>query len=139
MKISLEKTLINFCAFSVLLPSLSHASPTPSLIKRAFDYGTSDIINTFKSDKKKGEQKRPDTPAQELPIEDSLCSAHHPLTNGFYDLSDLSSIDKDSLIAWNARGYDYSSNFTLGVCSSPLKPNVDIKNNYHGLGGEKIN
>ncbi|ODV63012.1 Mrl1p, partial [Ascoidea rubescens DSM 1968] len=34
-------------------------------------------------------------------------------------------------VGWNAKGHDYGMNFTLGICSSPLKPNnevVDITN-----------
>ncbi|ODV93691.1 hypothetical protein PACTADRAFT_46176 [Pachysolen tannophilus NRRL Y-2460] len=51
------------------------------------------------------------------------CTAINPLTNGFFDLRSLSSMNLNdgSVSAWNARGYDYNMNFTLGMCSSPLK------------------
>lgn len=78
--------------------------------------------NDISSDEDKDEQ-----PPEEPKL--NPCSVIHPLTNGFYDLSDLSSIYKESLVGWVAKGHDYNTNFTLGICSSPLKPNVEIKNN----------
>ncbi|KAH3683129.1 hypothetical protein WICPIJ_005912 [Wickerhamomyces pijperi] len=59
-----------------------------------------------------------------------FCSATNPLTNGFYDLTDLSSLHKDAIVSWNAKGHDYDANFTLGICSSPVKPSVEINPNY---------
>ncbi len=104
-----------------------------SLSKRAFDYGTSDITNYFKND---DDSSSNNGKAVESPVPDepklNPCSAIHPLTNGFFDLSELSSINKENTVAFSAKGYDYNKNFTLSICSSPLKPNIDVNNNYNG-------
>jgi cation-dependent mannose-6-phosphate receptor len=142
MRLSAKERLYPLIALTVLLQSSADALSLSSLSKRAFDYGTSDIINTFRPADKQDNKKQNDPPQHEpheAPVELSPCSSHHPLTNGFYDLSDLSSIGKESIVAWSARGYDYNKNFTLGVCSSPLKPGVDVNNNYQGFGGDKVN
>jgi cation-dependent mannose-6-phosphate receptor len=50
------------------------------------------------------------------------CTIINPLTNQFYDLRPLSSIGSDNEIqAWNSKGFDYGRNFSIGICSSPLK------------------
>jgi len=103
------------------------------LNKRAFDYGTSDITNYFKVTP---DSTKNDNAAEESPISEepklNPCAAIHPLTNGYFDLSELSSINKENIVAFGAKGHDYNTNFTLGICSSPLKPNVDVHNNYNG-------
>lgn len=128
------QSIYQISLITLALPSLVEGS----FIKR-FDYGNSDIVNTWKSKSEDSKDTNPIDPEPPIEKEPVPCSAHHPLTNGFYDLSDLSSIDKESLVAWSARGYDYNSNFTLGICSSPLKANVEVQNNYQGFTTEKIN
>ncbi|KAG0671928.1 Cation-independent mannose-6-phosphate receptor CI-MPR [Pichia californica] len=50
------------------------------------------------------------------------CTIINPLTNQFYDLRPLSSIGNDGEIqAWNAKGFDYGKNFSIGICSTPLR------------------
>lgn len=50
------------------------------------------------------------------------CTIINPLTNQFYDLRELSSIGIDNEIqAWNAKGFDYGRNFSIGICSTPLR------------------
>lgn len=119
------------CASSQVADALS----VPNILHKRWDYGTSDIASSLKSSTK-NPKKSP--PASSEPIKDgeeppaptlSPCSATQSLTNGFYDLSDLSSIDKESIVAWSAKGHDYNNNFTLGICSSPLKPNVEVNSN----------
>lgn len=60
------------------------------------------------------------------------CTVVNTANKAFYDLSSLSRpiIDK-SLVkpaSWNARGFDYGYNFTLGVCASPLSVASSQKN-----------
>lgn len=52
--------------------------------------------------------------------EDEICTAIHPSTKGFYDLRDLRSTEEVSH-SWIAKGYDSGHNFTLGICSSPVR------------------
>ncbi|ODV83593.1 hypothetical protein CANARDRAFT_29825 [[Candida] arabinofermentans NRRL YB-2248] len=57
------------------------------------------------------------------------CTVINPLTNQFFDLRSLGSLGPDSLTqAWNARGFDYGRNFSLGICSTPLKQLSHISN-----------
>ncbi|OBA18623.1 uncharacterized protein OGAPODRAFT_11155 [Ogataea polymorpha] len=50
------------------------------------------------------------------------CTVINPLTNQFFDLRPLGALGNDGLVqAWNARGYDYGRNFSIGICSTPLK------------------
>ncbi|CCH46033.1 putative mannose 6-phosphate receptor-like protein [Wickerhamomyces ciferrii] len=104
--------------------------------KRAWDYGTSDITNYFKNDKDESTKSSEEQQTKESPIPEepklSPCSSTNPLTGGFFDLSELSSINQENIVAWSAKGHDYNKNFTLGVCSSPLKPNVEVNNNFDG-------
>lgn len=108
---------------------------TSLLSKRAWDYGTSDITNYFNpSDEstKSSDQNGEESTIPEEPPKLNPCSVIHPSTNGFYDLGELSSLNKENIVAWSAKGHDYNKNFTLGICSSPLKPNVEVNNNFHG-------
>lgn len=115
------------------------AAATEDLPKR-WDYGISDATNQIKpaadGDGADNSTPDPEVPEEEAPI---FCSATHPLTNGFFDLSDLSSVGKEGIVAWSAKGHDYIKNFTLGICSSPLKSNVDVHNNFNGRTGALIN
>ncbi|CDK25847.1 unnamed protein product [Kuraishia capsulata CBS 1993] len=53
------------------------------------------------------------------------CTLKHPLNGAFYDLTPLGSLGSEGMTqAWNAKGFDYGFNFTLGICSSPLKKAV---------------
>ncbi|KAG7805680.1 hypothetical protein KL921_005407 [Ogataea angusta] len=50
------------------------------------------------------------------------CTVVNPLTNQFFDLRPLGALGNDGLVqAWNARGYDYGRNFSIGICHTPLK------------------
>lgn len=49
------------------------------------------------------------------------CTITNPLTNQFYDLRDLSSINSEEIQAWNAKGFDYGHNFSIGICSTPIR------------------
>lgn len=50
------------------------------------------------------------------------CSVINPINHGFIDLSSLSSVKNDGkALSWTAKGYDAGLNFTLGVCTTPLK------------------
>ena len=50
------------------------------------------------------------------------CTVVNPLTNQFYDLRPLSSLGNDGEIqTWNSKGFDYGKNFSIGVCSTPLR------------------
>lgn len=50
------------------------------------------------------------------------CTVINPLTNQFYDLRPLSSIGNNGEIqAWNSKGFDYGKNFSIGICSTPLR------------------
>lgn len=50
------------------------------------------------------------------------CTIKNPLTNQFYDLRELSSFGSESeKQAWNSKGFDYGRNFSIGICSTPLK------------------
>ncbi|KAH3678514.1 hypothetical protein WICMUC_001531 [Wickerhamomyces mucosus] len=126
----LTQLITSISIFSVIMAE-------PFVIKRSFDYGTSDIIASFKSKSSNTaiqDPPQPDIPLEEPPISTLLpCSVHHPLTNGFYDLTDLSSINTENIVAWSAKGHDYNKNFTLGICSSPLKPNIEVDPNYQSL------
>jgi cation-dependent mannose-6-phosphate receptor len=139
MKISID-TGIFALLYAVSFFSFANAIPSDhiSAMRRSWDYGTSDIINPHKS-AKGNDNKVSATEETEQEPTASFCSAVHPLTNGFFDLSDLSSVGKEGVIAWIAKGYDYNRNFTLGVCSSPLKPNVDLNNNFNGRNGAVLN
>lgn len=50
------------------------------------------------------------------------CTVVNPLTNQFYDLSPLSALGNDGEVqTWNSKGFDYGKNFSIGVCSTPLR------------------
>lgn len=49
------------------------------------------------------------------------CTIINPLTNQFYDLRSLSSIGSNEIQAWNSKGFDSGKNFSIGICSSPLR------------------
>lgn len=130
MKLTSNHYMLPLVALSSLVtsPAAAVASlPTASDITKRFDYGTSDIVNSFKASPK--DSNDPEERKHEDEHETIPCAAIHPLTNGFYNLGDLSSMGKESIVAWNAKGHDYGNNFTLGICSSPLKPNIDVKLN----------
>lgn len=125
------------CALLVISATDASALPTNSLLKR-WDYGT-DLINSVTSSKDKEQEEKPKQPMTFPELKPTFCSATHHLTNGFFDLSGLSSEGKEGVVAWSAKGYDYNNNFTLGICTSPLKPNVDVNNNLKGWKGAQIN
>lgn len=61
------------------------------------------------------------TPEEEETILDP-CTIINPLTNQFFDLRPLSSLNNNNEIqAWNAKGFDYGRNFSIGICSTPLR------------------
>ncbi|GMF07767.1 unnamed protein product [[Candida] boidinii] len=50
------------------------------------------------------------------------CTVVNPLSNSFFDLRSLGSLGQEGKRqAWNAKGFDYGRNFSLGICSTPLK------------------
>ncbi|GMF08037.1 unnamed protein product [[Candida] boidinii] len=50
------------------------------------------------------------------------CTVINPLSNSFFDLRSLGSLGQEGKRqAWNAKGFDYGRNFSLGICSTPLK------------------
>ena len=49
------------------------------------------------------------------------CTITNPLTNQFYDLRELSSLLDNEIQAWNSKGFDYGHNFSIGICSTPIK------------------
>ncbi|VEU19838.1 DEKNAAC100409 [Brettanomyces naardenensis] len=78
----------------------------------------------LKSHSPDGRRKKP------VATEDRLleaCTVINPLTNQFYDLRSLASVEKElngqtvrQVQPWMSRGFDYGGNFTIGICSSPL-------------------
>lgn len=56
------------------------------------------------------------------PEADSECTVVNPLNRGFIDLRGLSAVSNEGkALPWSAKGYDSGVNFTLGICSSPMK------------------
>lgn len=50
------------------------------------------------------------------------CTIVNPLTNQFYDLRPLSSLGNDGEVqTWNSKGFDYGKNFSIGICSTPMR------------------
>lgn len=50
------------------------------------------------------------------------CTIINPLTNQFFDLRPLSSLNNNNEVqAWNSKGFDYGRNFSIGICSTPLR------------------
>ncbi|CEP23930.1 K03231 elongation factor EF-1 alpha subunit [Cyberlindnera jadinii] len=127
--------------YLITVYQLVSATTLESLRKRfdaaEFVHGTLSS-NTKSEDKPKESDVNDSTPDEEkIPF----CAATHPSTNGFFDLSGLSSLGKENIAAWGARGYDYHRNFTLGICSSPLKSNVDVsmkENSKTGLNSSDV-
>lgn len=97
----------------------------------------------------------PDNPNDE--ILDPECTITNHQTGHFFDLRELSNLHMDDthsipFQAWNAKGFDYGKNFSIGICSSPLRqinaltdldfPTVANKSNvagyYTGPHGEKV-
>ncbi|SSD61723.1 related to Mannose 6-phosphate receptor-like protein 1 [Saccharomycodes ludwigii] len=85
--------------------------------------------------------------------EDELfCAINNPITGSYIDLSQLSTTPNSSPDTnkkrknelpqqhkWLVKGWDYTSNFTLGICSSPLEeadddsePNIERLDNHTG-------
>ncbi|KAH3667229.1 hypothetical protein OGAPHI_002878 [Ogataea philodendri] len=64
------------------------------------------------------------------------CTVINPLTNQFFDLRSLGALGNEGLFqAWNARGYDYGKNFSLGICSTPLKQPQNLpQSDFVGIG-----
>lgn len=62
--------------------------------------------------------------AEELQLEE--CTIVNPLNRGFIDLRELSSMGNEGKpLGWKARGYDSGVNYTIGICSSPMKQHHD--------------
>lgn len=128
-------SLLSILAASVrFVKALDEASDLPSFGKRlaSFDYATSDQSEAIRTKHQisskisNNDDSEEDDGSAKVPF----CSATNPFTNGFYDLTELSSLHKDTIVAWNAKGHDYNANFSLGICSSPIKPSIEINPNY---------
>lgn len=58
---------------------------------------------------------------EEVVVQDA-CTVTNPLTHGFIDLRELSSISNEGKsVPWVSKGYDSGHNFTLGICSNPFR------------------
>lgn len=58
------------------------------------------------------------------------CTIVNPLTNQFFDLRPLGSLGAEGETqSWNAKGFDYGRNFSLGVCSTPLRQLTNLNLN----------
>ena len=72
-----------------------------------------------------GKEKEKDTTSEHSEHVDLPCTVINPLTNQFYDLRQLSAIEGDDghllAQAWNSKGFDYGHNFSIGICSSPIR------------------
>lgn len=67
-------------------------------------------------------------PSQEEKKEVDPCTVIHPSNNGFIDLRGLSSFENEgAALPWQARGYGSKRNYTLGICSNPLRKLDDGK------------
>lgn len=66
------------------------------------------------------EQKPSEEEDDQLLLEE--CTIVNPLNRGFIDLRELSSMGNEGKpLGWKARGYDSGVNYTIGICSSPMK------------------
>lgn len=81
------------------------------------------------------------------------CTIINSYTNQFYDLKPLGGLGVDGETqAWNAKGFDYGRNFSIGICFTPLRQlnsltNLDFKDSsnrtnigayYTNQGGDKV-
>lgn len=67
------------------------------------------------------------------------CTIVNPLNRGFIDLRGLSAVGNEGRhLGWGAKGYDSGVNFTLGVCSSPMKRVHDKTEIQDGLNSSMI-
>ncbi|EGV65940.1 Cation-independent mannose-6-phosphate receptor CI-MPR [Yamadazyma tenuis] len=83
------------------------------------------------------------TPEEELLLENLLqldeCTIVNPLSRGFIDLRGLSAGGNEGRpIGWGAKGYDSGVNFTIGICSSPMKKLHDKSEIQDGMNSSLI-
>lgn len=63
-----------------------------------------------------------------------ICTVVNPLNRGFIDLSGLSAMGNEGrALPWGAKGFDNGVNYTLGICSSPMKKIHDQTEIQDGL------
>lgn len=92
-------------------------------VEGAYGLESRDISDNYLIANQNVNKKVPPAKTPKLPKVLDPCTVVNPATNGFFDLRQLSSIGAEEGVvpSWNARGWDYGMNFTLGICSTPLK------------------
>ncbi|AJW04113.1 CLL_collapsed_G0056500.mRNA.1.CDS.1 [Saccharomyces cerevisiae] len=115
------------CVLIITIPILLHVYNGPGLSHEANEHRA--------SHKQKRTLANPDKPKSEND-EDLFCAVTNPVTGSYIDLSQLSSTPnklregqkqssgnnkhESSKTKWSVRGWGYDTNFTLGICSSPV-------------------
>lgn len=115
------------CVLIITIPVLLHVYNGPGLPHEANEHRA--------SHKQKRTLANPDKPKSEND-EDLFCAVTNPVTGSYIDLSQLSSTPnklregqkqssgnnkhESSKTKWSVRGWGYDTNFTLGICSSPV-------------------
>ncbi|GMG25379.1 unnamed protein product [Ambrosiozyma monospora] len=76
------------------------------------------------------EGKKDESKEEEKEIVPDPCTVVNPLTNQFFDLSSLSALSNEGVSQpWFAQGFDYGRNFSIGICSTPLRQPESLQEN----------